>query len=145
MTFNEFKTIWIEQLDKHPLWMECNDNSTCTDEDIVIIQKYLGVVLPENFKLFSEQFGGGHVAYVLIYSLDRSSKYYILDYNTLDRIKKDSYIAVIDNHTGDTSGFLIKNGICSEEIYFYDHETGEITYSGYDSILDYIVYKGFKL
>ncbi len=52
------------------------------------------------------------------------------------------FLAVSDDEAGGLFGFLMSEGNCSEEIYYWDHDASAISDKMYDDVFEYIVSVG---
>lgn len=54
------------------------------------------------------------------------------------------YLNIADNGCGDFYMMRIDNGVCLDSIFWYDHETKNITETEYSDILEYLIQVGLK-
>ncbi len=94
-----------------------------TYEDISELEQYYNIVLPSSYKEFLLQYGGGYFAYIVVYSLDNQSCFYIKNNVTIKFVNDNNFFPVIDFETGDLAGFKIDNGrVCEDIIALYNHD-----------------------
>ena len=62
---------------KKPILFALETDTPPSIDKIEDFEKIYRMVLPEKYKLFIIEFGGGYFGYANIYSLDNSSNYYI--------------------------------------------------------------------
>lgn len=99
------------------------------------------MVLPEKYKLFIIEFGGGYFGYANIYSLDNSSNYFIMKHKSF---VPNVYLPIADNGCGDFYVVKCNGEYCSDKIYYYTHDSQEITETAYHDILEYLLDVGLK-
>ncbi len=145
MNFFEFKELIDQTRKRKPILFGLKSDRTATQEQIEYAENLLGIIMPESYKQFLREYGGGYFGFAKVYSLDESGPNYICAWNDSQKIHASGYVAAIDLEDGDTAGFCVKNGVCGEEIYYFDHENGEITKSPYDDFFSFIVSGGLKL
>ena len=139
MTNIEFDNEIKEIKNLHPLWFELADVNKATKEDIANVEKELLCQLPDEYKYFLKNYGGGYFAFTIIYSLCKDSKYNLIKINTHNhKIAKD-YILFSENQVGDFYGFKKENNMCTSVIYFFDHETNVWSKTNYKTLFDYII------
>lgn len=69
------------------------------------------IILPDSYKDFVSQYGGGYFGFIVVYSCDCNGMFYIKDNVLKEWVKEKSFLPVVDLETGDFLGF---------EIDFYD-------------------------
>lgn len=140
MNMKEFQEIVKEKEEGNPIMFGLPSDNIATAQDIEMIERYYSLVMPICYKQFIQKYGGGYFAFIVVYSLDENSPFFIKRNVTLDFIDKNKYLPVIDLETGDTIGFRIVNGICDEKMAIYNHEKkelNEIEMDFYNVILKY--------
>lgn len=113
-------------------------------KEIKLVEKYYNVVFPKSYKEFLIQYGGGYFAFIIVYSLDEQSPFYIKNNVSIEFVNNNNFFPIIDFATGDLAGFKVDNGICEDSIVFYSHEDNNISNSKlnfYDVLAKY----GLKL
>ena len=110
--------------------------------DIAAFESALQIQLPEKYKQFLLRFGGGYFGIANLYSLDSSSCFYLLNHN---RLPLGNELLIADNGCGDCYALRIENGICRDPIFFYDHESREISDAAFPDVLTYLASVGLKM
>ena len=90
-------------------------------EMIELVENYYNVLLPNMYKNFVKQYGGGY----------KVLKEWVL---------RKKFLPVVDFETGDYLGFEITDGICQDKIVLYSHEEDEVRdleMDFYDALLKY--------
>ena len=78
MTYNQFIEI-VEQIKKtKPILFELEKDKVVSEVDIFRFENDNSIVLPDEYKKFVIEFGGGYFGYSNIYSLDKDSSFVIL-------------------------------------------------------------------
>ena len=138
MNFEEFTIIVDEKKKSNPIWFALESDTIPEQSVITEVEQMLGVTLPRCYVDFINKFGGGYFAFSKIYSLDRSSEWFLFDKNKSVNQKLRGYILFSDNEVGDFFGFKIQNHRCEEEIYFYDHEEQSWTITSYGDLFEFL-------
>ena len=107
---------------------------------IEAVEEYYSVKLPDCYKDFVKQYGGGYFGFIIVYSCDCDGMFYIKDSISKEWVLKKSFLPIIDLDTGDFLGFKIKDGICQNTVALYYHEENELQeleMSFYEVLLKY--------
>ena len=67
---------------KKPILFALETDTPPSIDKIEDFEKIYRMVLPEKYKLFIIEFGGGYFGYANIYSLDNSSNYFIMKHKS---------------------------------------------------------------
>lgn len=126
---------------KKPLLFALESDTPPSVDEIEHFEKSYGVALPEKYKLFISEFGGGYFGYANIYSLDKSSNYFVMKHKSF---VPSSYLPIADNGCGDFYVLKCNDNYCSDRIYFYTHDSQGITETKYLDILEYLLDIGLK-
>lgn len=122
MNIKEFQKLTQKTKEKNPRIFDLDTDVIPTQKDIEQIQNYYKVLFPKSYKEFLLQYGGGYFAFLVVYSLDEESPFFIKNNVEIDYVQDRGFIPVIDFETGDVAGFRIVNGSCEEMISIYNHE-----------------------
>lgn len=142
MEYKEFKSIVNDCKSKKPVLFGLKQDAVCNLEQIGELERILQIILPEKYKRFIMDFGGGYFGYANIYSLDLRSDFYLLAHNTCP-IK--NYLRIADNGCGDYYLMKLDNNKCLDRVFFYEHDTANIRETGYEDILEYLIDVGLKV
>lgn len=83
---------------KKPILFALETDTPPSIDKIEDFEKIYRMVLPEKYKLFIIEFGGGYFGYANIYSLDNSSNYFIMKHKSF---VPNGYLPIADNGCGD--------------------------------------------
>ncbi len=97
-----------------------------TKEGTQFVEAYYGIKLPQDYKDFLLQYGGGYFAYTIVYSLDENSDFCLRNKVRPKFLEKYNFLPVVDFETGDVAGFEIIDGKCQNTISIYNHENAEM-------------------
>ena len=126
---------------KKPILFALETDTSPSIDKIEDFEKIYRMVLPEKYKLFIIEFGGGYFGYANIYSLDNSSNYFIMKHKSF---VPNGYLPIADNGCGDFYVLKCNGEYCSDKIYYYTHDSQEITETAYHDILEYLLDVGLK-
>jgi len=141
MNYNDFRELANEIKSKKPILFELEHDEILSLEDMRFYEEENGFRLPENYRLFLSEFGGGYFGFTTIYSLDENSDFCILKHR---RSVPENYLPISDNGCGDYYMLKICNGQCSDELYFWNHSTDNIEKCGFTDVLEYLLETGLK-
>lgn len=142
MDYAHFKEIVDEIKRKKTHLFELEHDQILSMTEIDAIEMKMDIKLPLAYRRFISEFGGGLFGYATIYSLDENSRYYMFQDGSL--VKK-GYLPIFDNGCGDIYVLKIYEKQCSDEVYFFDHESRSITKTKYADILEYLVEVGMGI
>lgn len=145
MNFEEFKlvieTIKIEK----PLWFELDSDSLLDNIQIKELEDYYQLELPIEYKQFLKEYGGGYFAFIVIFSGDKNSDWYIIKKNNeLGLLKTYNFLAISDSETGDFYGFKVNNNKCETRISVYLHEENNVKETKYEDFYQYVIKLGLQ-
>ena len=79
-------------------------------------------LLPDSYKDFVSQYGGGYFGFIVVYSCDCNGMFYIEDNVLKEWVAEKCFLPVVDLETGDLLRFGIDAGICKSIVTMYSHE-----------------------
>ena len=142
MEYDLFKNKVQQIKIKKPILFALESDTPPSVEEIEHFEKIYSIALPEKYKLFISEFGGGYFGYANVYSLDNASNYFIMKHKSY---VPNSYLPIADNGCGDFYVLKCNGEYCSDRIYFYTHDSQEITETTYQDILEYLLDVGLKV
>lgn len=145
MNMSDFVKIIEEKKKINPFWFDDESELIAENDHIVAVENQLGLMLPEKYKDFVKKFGGGYFAFTNIFSVDSSGEWFIVDRNDAARkYLPNNFIAVSDDEAGGMYGFVAEDGVCGEEIFYWDNDSSSISEKMFDDLLDYLIEVGLK-
>ncbi|GFM66081.1 hypothetical protein PSCICJ_21990 [Pseudomonas cichorii] len=138
MNFTDFEKLVNEKEIANPVWFGLDPDSPANENSIALAQKELNAIFPDEYIQFIKRYGGGYFALGVVFSLDPSSDFNLVEINKRESHSRSSYILCSENGSGDFYGFKVINGKCLSEIYFLDHETGEWEKTKYENLLNFL-------
>lgn len=140
MNKREFEELVKNVKNKNPKIFGLESDRKPTIQDIETIENYYNMVLPASYKEFLLQYGGGYFAFIVVYSFDNQSPFYIKYNVAAEFVNNYKLFPVIDFETGDLAGFKVYNGMCEDSIVLYNHEekiTSDTKMNLYDALGKY--------
>lgn len=141
MEYDLFRSKVQQIKDKKPILFALETDTPPSIDEIEDFEKIYRIVLPEKYKLFISEFGGGYFGYANIYSLDNNSNYFIMKHKSF---VPNGYLPIADNGCGDFYVVKYNGEYCFDKIYYYTHDSQEITETAYHDILEYLLDVGLK-
>ena len=145
MNISEFISIVNEVKENKPILFGLESDKTASDIEIEQIEEYYDVELPESYKEFLKEFGGGYFGYTVIYSCDCDSRFYLGNNVLKEWIDTYNFFPVIDFETGDLCGFQIYGNKCGEHMCIFNHEEKQVIEETEDNLFQALVKYGLKL
>ena len=129
----------------HALVEECADQSGETDGDASLtlaklahFERQKGIKLPAFYKEFLSMYGAGEFGAVTVLSPDPKSRFTTWETTSRLENRECNFMGVVELDS-DYYGFLIEQGVCSNDIWSADHEFGyEIGDAGYSDFFDFL-------
>ncbi len=91
MNFLEFDNVVEKVRNRKPILFGLKSDNIASDEELIHIENYYQIQLPESYKQFLKKYGGGYFAYTVVYSCDMDSKFYVIHNVSKDWINKYSF------------------------------------------------------
>lgn len=144
MDITEFMQIVEKIKNDHPFWFDDESDNPAKSDQIKKVEKVLRVKLPHEYIEFIKHYGGGDFAFTNVFSVQPDSEWFILDRNKEIELG-EAFIAISDDEAGGYHGFLIDSGVCSREVFYWDHDSKEILKKPqFDDLLWFIIETGLK-
>lgn len=140
MEYGAFQAIVDDCKQRKPMLFRLESDRIPSADEVYAIEREIQIRLPEKYKAFIRQYGGGYFGFANIYSLDKESSFFLLNHNN---IPIDEYLRLADNGCGDYYAVRVDAGACGDQLYFIDHEE-KICPTEYADILEYLVRVGLK-
>lgn len=118
-----------------PVWFDLPADEPPDEALLADAETELGVRLPDDFRWFLQEFGGGDFAFATIYSADPQS-----DLNLLRNQPGPGkgLIAFSDDGTGNCFVFPVEGDACQDRILVWDHESGDARPTDYANFLEFV-------
>ncbi len=139
MNIKNFKEIVTKTKHEHPVWFGLEPDNVANDDDIYNAEEKLNVTLPSEYKEFIKAFGGGYFAFSIIYSLDVSSEWNLINQNQKYSSILKNHIIISENECGDFYGFYVVDNECTSKIFFYDHEVEEWKSTKFPNFFNFLI------
>jgi hypothetical protein len=135
MTSQEFHDL-VEEHTKHS---GAGDNDPpMTPAQLAKIELAKEIKLPEQYKEFLSTYGAGDFGTVTVLSPDPDSQFPIWESIARSENRGCAFLGVVDIDS-DFYGFLIEQGVCSNDIWCADHDFEyKIDYTEYPDFFDFL-------
>jgi hypothetical protein len=145
MRSDDFFRIADEARKAHPLWFELEADPPASLEKVAAAQGALRATLPPEYVEFVQRYGGGHWAFVQVFSAEPGSEWNVVERNHEAGLLPLGFLAVSDNGAGDFYGFKVVEGVCTSGVVFWDHEEGgALMETGFKDFFKYLVARGLR-
>lgn len=138
MEFEAFKELVDKTKNDHPVWFGIESDENPNADAVADAEGKIGAKLPNEYKDFIFEYGGGYFAFSNVYSLEAGSNWNLVDINFKYDDIRNGYVLISENGSGDFYGLKVVDGVCESKIYFYDHEIGTWHESPYSDLFDYL-------
>lgn len=139
MNPDDFISVVNKKKQDNPFWFDDPLDSLADDDMILNAESQMVVKFPESYKIFVRKFGGGYFAFTNIFSVNKDSDWYIVNKNNKARnYLPEEFLAISDDEAGGMYGYIVRGGVCGEEVYYWDHESGSISKKMYEDLFEYI-------
>lgn len=145
MNIEEFRNIAARYRAERPkLTRLSRSDRPATATEIEEVERRLSTQLPDRFKAFLMEFGGGDFALEAIYSAIPDSDWYLpTKAEFARRLLPNNYLPISDDGTGGYYVFEVGDGLASEKIYYFDSDSGNIEPTGDEDVLSFIARYAF--
>lgn len=140
MNKHDFENALREIMERKPRLFALESDKKASVEMLETVEEYYEIKLPDSYKNFVSQYGGGYFGFIVVYSCDCNGTFYIKDKVLKEWVSEKAFLPVFDFETGDFLGFEIENGICRNKVALYLHEENELQkleIDFYDALLKY--------
>ncbi|MDG9668164.1 SMI1/KNR4 family protein [Hahella sp. CR1] len=138
MNFEDFKKCVCEAKSAHPFWFDFEPDDAPDQDSLIRAEQMLEARLPQEYKDFLLQYGGGYFAFGNVFSLEEGSEWNLIDINAEFAHLRAGRVLISENSNGDFFGFDVRDGVCQSELCFWDHAHECWQSSGYTNLFEYL-------
>jgi hypothetical protein len=140
MNIQEFRQLDARYREEKPnLFRLSRPDRPATEGEILDVERRLGVKLPDKFKAFLMEFGGGDFALEVIYSATPGSQFYLpAKADFAHQVLPGSFVPISDDGAGGYYVLEVRDGLASEEVHYFDSDSGEVQPTEYKDTLAFI-------
>jgi hypothetical protein len=107
-------------------------------EQIEQVEQLLGLSLPNSYRAFLQEYGGGEFGYLTLFSADPDSEWYLpKKTNEAKTYLPESLLPIADDFAGGFYAFVRRGAAVDEHVYYWNPDGGE-TPTEFRSVLDFI-------
>ena len=141
MNHDDFLALVNRARRDHPIWFDLPSDEPPDEELLAAAETELGARLPDDFRWFLQEFGGGDFAFATIFSADPGSDLSLLRNQPGDA---KGLIAFSDDGTGNLFVFPVEGDVCHDRVLVWDHESGDARPAGYARFLEFVARVGLQ-
>lgn len=103
------------------------EGRTATSDEIADVERRIGTIFPDKYKVFMTRYGGGQFGFVDLIPIVADPEEHEDDLCTVNdrEFRERDFVAVAPVGTGDYWGFPVTDGRCRDEVWFRFHDAGE--------------------
>ncbi|WP_143026892.1 SMI1/KNR4 family protein [Celeribacter baekdonensis] len=141
MQRSEFIKAATDFFERKPMMLEMRSSDEfADDENISRVESELSAVLPDSYKFFLSQFGGGEFGASEFFSADAASEYSLVKQNQKwAQILPSGFLVFNDDQSG---GWYMFNKLGDEKVFYFNPD-GELVEIQGKGILDFISEQAF--
>lgn len=124
-----------EARQSHPIWFDLPSDEPPDEVRLGEFESTLAARLPDDFRWFLKEFGGGDFAFATVFSADPRSD---LNLGLNQPPQIEGLVAFSDDGAGNSFVFPVEDGACQDRVLLWDHETSEVRPTGYGNFLDFV-------
>ncbi len=132
MTYDDFIEIVSNTKKNKPVLFGLESDKVASSEEISQYEETNGIILPDEYKRFVTEFGGGYFGFTTIYLLRNQNSV------------SSNYLAISDNGCGDYYVLKVIDGTAHKEIFFFEHEEKIVSEPLFEDIYEFLIVKGLN-
>lgn len=142
MEFETFHRLVEKRKTEKPALFVLEHDRLLSAEEMARQENIHHIRIPEAYRRFLLQYGGGYFGFVNAYSLDCGSCFFIP--NHLDEAPP-GWLPISDNGCGDVFLLNMREGGDREPVYLWEHEAKEIQATQYSDVYEYLLKAGLSV
>lgn len=140
LTFEEIRRLDAHYRREKPnLFRLATPDQPATEGQLAEVERVLGVQLPQSYRAFLQEFGGGVYGLGTFFSADLNSEWYLpLKQGEASRYLPEGLLAFSDDFAGGYYVFKVLNGLAQEAVYYWNQDGGESP-TEFKSVVEFVV------
>ena len=140
MTIDEFRLLHARMAsEKRKLFQLATPDSAASEADVSEVEKAIGATLPQSYKQFLREFGGGEFGLTNVNSADRGSDYYL----PRKQEEAKSYLPaellpISDDYAGGLYVLKVEHGGAATEPVHYWNSDGGLETTQFANVLEFV-------
>jgi hypothetical protein len=139
MTIDEFRRIDSEKRKIRPkIFLMSEPDRVAGVTDILLVEKSIGVCLPNTYKDFLLKYGGGNFGLINVFSAVPESEFYLpRKFIQAEKYLPKNLIPFSDDFSGGNYVVLVEDGEALERVFYWNIDGGLVE-TGFENILEYV-------
>lgn len=100
MDKNIFDNKVKEMVEKKPVLFSLHSDNMASTAMIKDVEEYYNIILPDSYKEYLKQYGGGYFGFIIVYSCDCNGMFYIKNKVAKELALENAFLPIIDLETG---------------------------------------------
>lgn len=127
MTIEELRRLDARYRQEKPkLFQLSTPDPAASEEQLAEVERAIGVRLPQTYRLFLREFGGGSFGLTNIFSADPKSEWYLpLKQGQAARYLPEGLLAFSDDFAGGNYVLKVMNGQAQDAVSYWNQDGGE--------------------
>lgn len=127
MTLEELRKLDSRYRQEKPnLFRLSTSDRPASEEQLVALERAVGVRLPQAYRSFLREFGGGSFGLATIFSADPGSEWYLPQRQVeASRYLPEGVLAFSDDFAGGNYVLKVLNGQAQEAVFYWNQDGGE--------------------
>jgi hypothetical protein len=127
MTIEELRKLHASyQLEKPNLFQLATPDRPPSEAQLIEVEFSIGARLPQSYRAFLREFGGGSFGLATIFSADPKSEWYLpLKQREASNFLRENSIAFSDDFAGGNYILKVVNGQAQEDVFYWNEDGGE--------------------
>ena len=145
MIIEDLKQIDSRYRKEKPLMFEAiTSDRKASIEQLEAVERAIGVRLPPSYRAFLSEFGGGAFGFVVIFSADPDSEWYLPNkQRQASRYLPSGLLALSDDFAGGNYVFKVPNGQAQEAVFYWNQDGGESP-TKFKDILEFVARNAYE-
>jgi antitoxin YobK len=139
MTLEELRRLDASYRQKKPRFFELSTpDPPASEQQLEAVERALGVQLPQRYRQFLCEFGGGTFGLATIFSADPDSEWYLpRQQSEASRYLPEGLVAFSDDFAGGNYAFRIANGRAQEPVVYWNQDGGEMA-TEFSDVIEFV-------
>ena len=145
MTLDDFRLLEQRfQREKPKVFQLASPDRPATSDQILAVESAVGARLPDVYRSFLREFGGGEYGFLKVFSADPQGHYYLpRRQREASRYLPPGLLAISDDSAGGFYALRVVDSRAEDEVRYWNIDGGEIGVL-FGDILDFVAHHAFR-